>query len=274
MSRHHGQPLGPRRGCRRNRHPLLIVGLIWGCCPGRPGVGRGRSPVAGGRGWQMAPLGVDTLTDGHLARNFGAPLWLLTTVWAVLGCWCRRGGDRGRGQAGGAAAQRRPDALHGHRRRPGTAHPQGPLTPPPRCVHPWPAPPQTAGGGECGITLRAAAPKGRCCASTWEDVLWRSWPPRGQDHRFGGADGARCAGAVVATSNKSDLLATTAAARTDAGRVWVFDPAVDRGVPATVLVEPAGRNQHGSRRQPAGQTVRPRGALRVVVVVGLLGLRG
>ena len=88
MSRHHGQPLGPRAGLPPEAAtPLLIIELIWGTAAlvGLVWVGGAVARWLAGRGWQLAPLGVDTLADGHVARNFGAPLWLLITVWAVLG---------------------------------------------------------------------------------------------------------------------------------------------------------------------------------------------
>jgi type IV secretory pathway TraG/TraD family ATPase VirD4 len=79
--------------------------------------------------------------------------------------------------------------------------------------------------GECGITLGRLLPKGPVLQSTWEDVVLAIMAPRaGKTTALAVPMVLDAPGAVVATSNKSDLLATTAAARIKRGQVWVFDP--------------------------------------------------
>ena len=229
MSRHHGQPLGPRAGLPPEAAtPLLIVGLIWGgaALVGLVWLGGAVARWLAGRGWQLAPLGVDTLTDGHLARNFGAPLWLLTTVWAVLGLLVTavvtviaakraarpRSDDPMRSMATATDLQRL--TPQGVAEAATTLRPSLAGTPRKRLA-----------AGECGITLGRLLPRGPVLASTWEDVVLAIMAPRaGKTTALAVPMVLDAPGAVVATSNKSDLLATTAAARTKHGRVWVFDP--------------------------------------------------
>ena len=229
MSRHHGHPLGPRAGLPPEAAtPLLIIGLIWGTAAlvGLVWVGGGIARWLTGRGWQIAPLGVDTVTDGHLARNFGAPVWLLIAVWAVLGLLVvavitvvvakratrPRSDDPMRSMATAADLARLTPA--------GAADAAVALRP-----SLTDTPRKRLSAGECGITLGRLLPKGPVLRSTWEDVLLAIMAPRaGKTTALAVPMVLDAPGAVVATSNKSDLLATTAAARTRRGRVWVFDP--------------------------------------------------
>ncbi len=153
-------------------------------------------------------------------------MWLLITVWAVLavlvlGCvtWVAM-------KRAATAAQRRPAAVDGHRRRHEPPHPSGHCG---GCGSLRPSladqPRKKLAAGECGITLGRLLPKGPVLRSTWEDVVLAIMAPRaGKTTALAVPMVLDAPGAVVATSNKSDLLATTAAARTRRGRVWVFDP--------------------------------------------------
>ncbi len=227
MARHHGHPLGPRAGLPPEAAtPLMIVGLIWGAaaCVGLVWVGGAVARWLAGRGWKVAPLEAETLIGTNLARSFGAPLWLLITVWAVMTViviaaitivMAKRAGrpssdDPMRSMATTSdMARLTPDGVRDAARdlRPSLA---GAKNPP---------------AGECGITLGRLLPKGPVLQSTWEDVVLAIMAPRaGKTTALAVPMVLDAPGAVVATSNKSDLLATTAAARSKHGQVWVFDP--------------------------------------------------
>ncbi|MEU8284159.1 TraM recognition domain-containing protein [Micromonospora sp. NPDC048905] len=61
--------------------------------------------------------------------------------------------------------------------------------------------------------------------STWEDVILAVMAPRaGKTTALAVQSILGAPGAALATSNKPDLWATTAAARSERGSVWVFDP--------------------------------------------------
>ncbi|MFC4018950.1 type IV secretory system conjugative DNA transfer family protein [Micromonospora sp. GCM10011542] len=61
--------------------------------------------------------------------------------------------------------------------------------------------------------------------SSWEDVILAVMAPRtGKTTALAVQSILNAPGAALATSNKPDLWATTAAARTERGTVWVFDP--------------------------------------------------
>ncbi len=229
MSRLHGQPLGPRAGLPPEAAtPLTIVGLLWGgaAIVALIWIGGAAARWMSGHGWQLAPLETTTITDGHLARNFGAPVWLLITVWACLAVVVialitlvamKR-----------AARPRSDDPM----RSMATPSDMERLTPPGAAAAAVELRPSLAGAntkrlaaGECGITLGRLLPNGPVLRSTWEDVVLAIMAPRaGKTTALAVPMVLDAPGAVVATSNKSDLLATTAAARTDHGRVWVFDP--------------------------------------------------
>ena len=227
MTQHHGHPLGPRAGLPPEAAtPLMIVGLIWGAaaCVGLVWVGGAVARWLIGRGWRIAPLEADTILEGHWDRTFGAPLWLLISVWAVMAVlviavvtfvMMKRAGrpssdDPMRSMATPTdMARLTPDGVRAAAidLRPSLA---GNKNPPP---------------GECGITLGRLLPKGPVLQSTWEDVVLAIMAPRaGKTTALAVPMVLDAPGAVVATSNKSDLMATTAAARTKRGRVWVFDP--------------------------------------------------
>ena len=229
MSRHHGQPLGPRAGLPPEAAtPLTIVALLWGgaAIVALMWIGGAAARWMSGHGWEFAPLEATTITDGHLARNFGAPVWLLITVWASLAVLVialitlvamKR-----------AARPRSDDPM----RSMATPADMARLTPHGAAAAAVELRPSLAGATakrlaarECGITLGRLLPNGPVLRSTWEDVVLAIMAPRaGKTTALAVPMVLDAPGAVVATSNKSDLLATTAAARTKQGRVWVFDP--------------------------------------------------
>ena len=81
---------------------------------------------------------------------------------------------------------------------------------------------------QAGVALgvhRRRGRRGRTLYASFEDVLLAVMAPRAGKTTALTAPGTLAApGAVIATSNKPDLWATTAAARAARGTVWVFDP--------------------------------------------------
>lgn len=73
--------------------------------------------------------------------------------------------------------------------------------------------------------LRRRTGRGPALYASWEDVVLAVMAPRAAKTTALAVPAVLHApGAAVATSNKSDLWATTAAMRAEHGRVWVFDP--------------------------------------------------
>lgn len=90
--------------------------------------------------------------------------------------------------------------------------------------------PSQIAAGECGITLgRLDRRNGPTLMSSWEDVILAIMAPRAGKTTglaINAILDAPAGGAVVATSNKSDLVSDTAALReaSTGERVWIFDP--------------------------------------------------
>jgi type IV secretory pathway TraG/TraD family ATPase VirD4 len=80
---------------------------------------------------------------------------------------------------------------------------------------------------DIGVTLGRLLPNGPVLRATWEDVLLAVMAPRaGKTTALAVPAILGAPGAVIATSNKSDLWAATAALRADTTgeTVWTFDP--------------------------------------------------
>ncbi|GIJ12213.1 type IV secretory system conjugative DNA transfer family protein [Micromonospora andamanensis] len=74
-------------------------------------------------------------------------------------------------------------------------------------------------------TLRRRTGRSPALYASWEDVVLAVMAPRAAKTTALAVPAVLHApGAAIATSNKSDLWATTAALRAEHGRVWVFDP--------------------------------------------------
>jgi len=73
--------------------------------------------------------------------------------------------------------------------------------------------------------LRRRTGRGPALYASWEDVVLAVMAPRAAKTTALAVPAVITApGAAIATSNKADLWATTAAIRAEHGRVWVFDP--------------------------------------------------
>ena len=120
--------------------------------------------------------------------------------------------------------------------------------------------------GQAGValgSLRTPRRKaGPALYASWEDVVLAVMAPRaGKTTALTAPAVLAAPGAVIATSNKPDLWATTAADRAAVGRVWVFDP-------QAITHEPHGRGggtrspwpARGSRRSGSPTTSSPRSA--------------
>jgi len=85
---------------------------------------------------------------------------------------------------------------------------------------------RTVGPAEFGVALGELRPAGPLLRASWEDVLVGLMAPRaGKTTALAVPAILDAPGAVIATSNKADLWAATAALRGRGGeRVWVFDP--------------------------------------------------
>ena len=81
--------------------------------------------------------------------------------------------------------------------------------------------------GDVGVALGRLLPKGPVLRTSWEDVLLAVMAPRaGKTTALAIPAILDAPGAVIATSNKADLWAATAALRAEATgeTVWTFDP--------------------------------------------------
>lgn len=86
-------------------------------------------------------------------------------------------------------------------------------------------------GEEVGPALGTLAPRGPLLRSSWEDVHLLVMAPRaGKTTAYAVPAVLDAPGAVLATSNKSDLFTDTAGLRAEVGKAWVFDPT---GIAAT-----------------------------------------
>ncbi len=87
--------------------------------------------------------------------------------------------------------------------------------------------------GAPGLPVAAHVPSGQVLHSSWEDVCVDIWGPRTGKTTSRAVPAILAApGAVVATSNKRDLLDATRDPRARVGQVWVFDPQAIAGEPA------------------------------------------
>ena len=79
--------------------------------------------------------------------------------------------------------------------------------------------------GTPGLPVAATVLSGRTLYSSWEDVCVDIWGPRTGKTTSRAIPAILAApGAVLATSNKRDLVDATRDPRADVGQVWVFDP--------------------------------------------------
>ncbi len=79
--------------------------------------------------------------------------------------------------------------------------------------------------GAPGLPIAEHVPSGRALYSSWEDVSVDIWGPRTGKTTSRAIPAVLTApGAVLATSNKRDLVDATRDPRAELGQVWVFDP--------------------------------------------------
>jgi len=101
--------------------------------------------------------------------------------------------------------------------------------------------PRPPGGGDVGVALGRLLPRGPVLRAGWEDVALAFMAPRsGKSTALAVPAVLDAPGAVVATSNKNDVWAATAAPRArDTGQaVWTFDPQAVAHVPQTWWWDP------------------------------------
>ena len=236
------RPLEPRGGLPYGAGlPMALLAGVWGLVgvAGLVWLSGGVASWLTGHGWQAPPF--DTDFPGKLLNGGASVLWPGTpavAVWAVGGVvllvvcgplvfawvrWTARRGGAGDVLASlaqprdvaaltPAGASRRAQAL----RRSLADVPVKRLAP-----------------ADTGLAIGTLAPRGPVLRASWEDVLLAVMAPRaGKTTSLAVPSVLDAPGAVVATSNKADLWAATAALRQrDTGeRVWVFDP---QGVAAT-----------------------------------------
>jgi type IV secretory pathway TraG/TraD family ATPase VirD4 len=80
-------------------------------------------------------------------------------------------------------------------------------------------------GSQPGVRIGRAVGTGQPVYGSWEDVQVDIWGPRtGKTTSRAVPAIIDAPGAVLATSNKRDIVDTTRGVRDHAGRVWVFDP--------------------------------------------------
>ncbi|MFJ9423219.1 TraM recognition domain-containing protein [Streptomyces sp. NPDC101249] len=196
---------------------FLVFGGVW--------LGGTLGAVAGGGGWRPPPFSLATF--GTLLTEGPGPLWpdaapaaVLVGVGVLFGAVVTAGVlvvravltrmSRPKGLAGRRElASMCPDGSTARARelRPslkGRAH-----------LHP----------DETGNLLGDLDPSGPELRSSYEDVELDLMAPRaGKSTGIAVPRVLRAQGAVLLTSNKSDVYSVTRAARAEAGRVWTFDP--------------------------------------------------
>ncbi|NAZ85203.1 TraM recognition domain-containing protein [Kineococcus sp. T90] len=207
--------------------PLLLVAVLWGGVGlgGLVWLAGGAASWLSGHGWQVPPFDTASarrfLTGGPAAlwpqvpgwlvwTLTGASLALVTTGVALLAA--RRGARTGTGLAGPAQVRHLLPRAVAERAR--GLRPSLPCT-------------GEVAAEETGLALGRLGERGPVLRASWEDVLLAVMAPRaGKTTSLAVPSVLAAPGAVVATSNKADLWAATAALRgTDTGeRVWVFDP--------------------------------------------------
>ena len=85
-----------------------------------------------------------------------------------------------------------------------------------------------------GLPIAAHVPSGQTLYSSWEDVSVDIWGPRTGKTTSRAVPAIMAApGAVIATSNKRDLLDATRDPRAGVGPVWIFDPQAIANQPPT-----------------------------------------
>ena len=223
-------PLGPRTGMPPELiTPLAIVGALWGGLA-LAGIGWATGSAAGwatGHRWNPPPFALDTATrvlrDGP-GVVFGAPTPLIAGTWitlgvaasVTLGVWASRGA-------------RRPLSDDPTR---SLAHPGdlATLTPRPaadraRALRPTLTADQPVRAQDTGLAVGHLHPDGPMLRGSWEDVVLCIMAPRaGKTTSLAVPMVLDAPGAVIATSNKADLLMATHALRRAHGTCWVFDP--------------------------------------------------
>lgn len=225
--------IGPRTIAGPNAGAWTVLGLAWGLL-GLAGLVWAAAwlaaAVSGGRVGRFGVAWVAAVAHHRLDQAWpGTPTPLVLAVTAVLLL-----------AAGGCAAagwwfvdRHRPDADDPLRSlaRAGeiAALTPGPVTARARSLRPSLAgtDPRRMPAGEAGWLIGDLEPRGPELRASVEDVAVAIMGPRTCKTTALAIPAIRSApGAVVATSNKADLWAATAAARAarPAGRVWVFDP--------------------------------------------------
>jgi len=206
--------------------PLLIVAGVWGAAGagGLVWLAGGTASWLVGGGWDVPPF------DTSSARRFliGGPstLWPQTPGWLV---WVLAG-------LGFTVISVLTAAVVARRDR----SPRSELEVPRQVAHLLPRavvgrarglrpslPPGDVPADEAGLALGRLGERGPVLRASWEDVLLAVMAPRaGKTTSLAVPAVLTAPGAVIATSNKADLWASTAALRGDdtGQRVWVFDP--------------------------------------------------
>ena len=221
-------PLGPRAGMPPEMAtPMTIIGLLWGGL-GLAGLvwASGAAVAWAGTGrWRPPKFSLDTA--GEVARRgpgevFGAPTNHLLVTWAVLGVllsvaagvWAARGTRRAPSDDPLRSLARPADLPTlipaGAARRARDLRPGLEVNPAPE---------------QCGLALGRLSPDGPLLRSSWEDVAVAIMAPRaGKTTALAVPMVLAAPGAVIATSNKADLVTSTWALRAQVGQCWVFDP--------------------------------------------------
>ena len=221
-------PLGPRAGMPPEMAtPMALIAAIWGTLGvlGLLWVTGAATGWVHTHRWNPPPFALATAGD-VLARGpadvFGAPAPHLVGVWGVLGvALCVALGIWG---ARGSMRPPADDPLHSLARAGDlpTLTPQGAAT---RARALRPSLPTNPAGDQCGLVLGRLAPKGPNLRCSWEDVVLEIMAPRAGKTTAQAVPMVLSApGAVIATSNKADLLMSTHALRAGQGTCWVFDP--------------------------------------------------
>ncbi len=223
-------PLGPRAGMPPEMAtPLTIVAVLWGGLT-LAGVAWATGSAAGwaanGR-WDPPPFAVDTATrviSGGPGPVFGAPTPLVAAAWISVGvCASVAAG------VGASRGTRRPPSDDPVR---SLARPTdlAPLTPAPaadraRALRPGLRADEPIRAEDAGLALGVLQPSGPVLRGSWEDVVLCIMAPRaGKTTSLAVPMVLDAPGAVIATSNKADLLMATHALRRARGTCWVFDP--------------------------------------------------
>ncbi|WP_280903946.1 type IV secretory system conjugative DNA transfer family protein [Streptomyces sp. MAA16] len=196
---------------------LLVFGGVW--------LGGTLGAAVSGGGWRPPPFSLATF--GTLLGEGPEPLWPGASPAAVLtGVGVLFGAVVAAGVLAARAVLRftsRPKGLAGKREL-ASMCPEG-ITARARELRPSLAGRTQLHPDETGNLLGDLDPSGPELRSSYEDVELDLMAPRaGKSTGIAVPRVLRAQGAVLLTSNKSDVYSVTRAARAEAGRVWTFDP--------------------------------------------------